>query len=369
MTPVISTSASRGATRLAGLLRAQIAKGAIPGGSFLPSVRAFAKEHHVGTKTARLALKVIESEGLAVPEDRRGYRVLARANDPDRGCPLAFVVSKNTNADTPLFYSDLLSALQTAAGHRKWSLLGVQRDGRTVGEVIEHLRSARACGVVVDCMDVDLLDQLRCLGIPVVMADAWLPECRCDAVAQDGFSGGLLASEWLLARGHQRIAFFGFTPRHAGMLTIERFAGAVGGLAHAGLSFDPKLIVHVPRRDMETATSLARTLLARRDRPTAVLALWQNLGLTMARAARDLGLVIGKDLDLVGWTARDGSSSNVMQEFAALGAQAAAVTWSMAELAEVCMVRLMQRRQNPQLDVSLIRVPVRIQAPPAIKEG
>lgn len=357
---------SRGSARLAGILRAQIEAGDLPGGGFVPSERALARTHGVGNKTARRALKLLETEALVVSEDRRGYRVLARANDPDRSCPLAFVVSGD---NYPPFYSDLLGALQAAAGRRKWSLLGVARNGRSLGEVVEHLRTARACGAVVDTMDLDLLEQVRRLGIPVVLADEWFPDCACDAVAQDGFSGALLAAQWLVGRGHRRIAFFGLSPRDAGMLTIERHAGASGGLARAGLKFDPAMVVHVPPRDMETEVAMAKKLLSRRDRPTGVLALWQGQGLAVARAARELGLVVGKDLDLVGWSLREDANPRELQDAAGPGAQVALVQWSATELAELCMVRLMQRRTDPHLPFSLTRVPVRLHVPKAMQSG
>lgn len=355
MTSVILASASRESTRLAGLLRVQIANGTIPGGSFLPSVRAFAKEHRIGTKTARLALKVIESEGLAVPEDRRGYRVLARANDPDRSCPLAFVISGD---NYPPFYNDLLSAMQAAAGRRKWSLLGVQRDGRSCGEVIDHLRKARTAGVIIDTQDADLLTEVNRLGLPVVMVDTWQPECRCDAVVQDGFTGAILAADWLTQRGHQRIAYVGLPPRNAPITVLERYAGAVAGLARAGLTFDPSLIIHVPTRDRAAEIALAKQLLSRSDRPTAVLALWQGVGLAMAQAAREMGLVIGRDLDLVGWSLQEVANPRELLDAAGAGSLLATVTWSTTEMADLCLTRLMQRRESPNLPVSLTRVPV-----------
>ena len=355
---------SRGSSYLAKILRSQIEKGDIPGGGFLPSERALAKAHLVGNLTARRALKLLEAEAWVAAEDRRGYRVLARANDPDRGCPLAFVVSQTSNISYAPFSIDVLTALQTAAGRQKWSLLGVQREGRSVGEVVEHLRAARTCGAIVDTLDTDLLEQVRRLGIPVVMADAWIPDAKCDAVAQDGFTGGLLAAEWLASRGHRKIAFFGPSLHAADMLTVERYAGAVGGLARAGLALDPALSVHVLQRNKEAEIAQARELLSRRDRPTGVLALWQGLGLAVARAARELGLVIGKDLDLVGWTVSEGVSADVLQDFADLGASGVAVVvCDPAELAELCMVRLMQRRAAPRLPFSLTRVPVRLRLP------
>jgi LacI family transcriptional regulator len=294
---------------------------------------------------------------LVKAEPRRGYRVLARANDPDRGSPLAFVVSGDNDPD---FYGDLLRAMQGAAAQRKWSLLGVQRDGRSIGEIIEHLRTARACGAVVDSTDNELLAETLRLGIPVVMADTWQTECRCDAVAQDSLTGAMLAAEWLAQRGHTRIAYVGLSPQNSSIVAAERYAGTVAGLARAGLSLDPSDVIHVPTRDKVGEMAAVKELLNRPDRPTAVLALWQGIGLVVAHAAREMGLLIGRDLDMVGWSLKEVPNPRELLDAAGAGSLLATVTWSAADLADLCLTRLMQRREAPHLPFSLTRVPVRL---------
>jgi DNA-binding LacI/PurR family transcriptional regulator len=350
---------SRLSACLAGTLRAGIEKGELAGGGFLPSERELARTHGVSNRTVRRALKLLAAEALISPESRRGYRVLSRANDPDRGFPLAFVVSNRPTQGDAAFYGSLLEALQDAAGRRGWSLLGVQREGRTVGEVVDHLRAARACGAVVDTLDSELLEEVRRLGIPVVMADCWLPELRWDAVVQDGFSGGILAAEWLARRGHRRVAFFGPALSGADMLVVERYSGALGGLARMGLGHESCLVAEARQGDISEAVRSAKELLSRADWPTGVLALWQGLGMAVARAARELGLALGKDLDLVGWSVSEGASARTIEDFDGLGVPAA-VVWSPVEMAELCITRLMQRRADAQLPASLSRVQVRL---------
>lgn len=355
MHTVATSFSSRGAASLAALLRRDIMKGVPPGGELLPSVRTLAKTHRIGTKTVRLGLRILESEGLARPENRRGYRVLAHANDPERGNPLAFVVSGD---NYPSFYGDLLRAMQDAAAQRKWSLLGVERDGRSIGEIVTHLRAAHASGAVVDSTDSELLDEILRLGLPVVMADTWLPSCRCDAVVQDGFNGAMLGAEWLAQRGHKRIAYVGLTPRGAPISILERYAGAVAGLARAGLSFDPADVVYVPPRDKDAEVAAIERLLTRSNRPTAVLAPWQGIGLVVAQVARALGLVIGKDMDLVGWSLQESANPRELLDAAGADSTLATVTWSTSEMADLCLTRLMQRRATPGLPCSMTRVPV-----------
>ncbi len=351
---------TRSSAQLADQLRARISKGTLAGGSFLPSERELAREQKVSSKTARRALKLLESEALIVSESRRGYRVLSRANDPDRGCPIAMVIANPPESGDRSFYGSLLGALQDAAGRRGWSLLGVQREGRPIGEVVERLRAARACGAVVDSLDTELLEAVRRLGVPVVLADAWFADSPCDAVVQDGFAGGVLAAEWLAGRGHRRIAFLGPDPRGADMLVVERFSGAVGGLARSGLALDPGLTAVTRQGDPDAAARCARELLSRADRPTAVLALWQGFAREAARAARELGLAVGRDLDLVGWTTSP--APGAPEATGAAGPELSAeVVWSPADLAELCILRLMQRRADPRMPASLTRVPVRLE--------
>jgi DNA-binding LacI/PurR family transcriptional regulator len=360
-----SSSASaptRSSARIAEVLRREIESGRAAPGQFLPSERRLAEIHRVTGKTVRRALKVLEAEALVAAEDRRGYRVLARALDPDRGNPLAFVVSRSPVAGTDSFYASLLAALQAAATRRGWSLLGVGTEGRSADGIMESLQAARACGSVVDSSDRALLERLAAAGMPLVQADAWLEEMSYDAVAQDGFAGGMLAAAWLAGRGHRRIAFIGPSATGADLQIVERCCGALGGLARAGLELPRELVANVPQQDADAAARAARELLARPDRPTAVLALWQGLGPAVARAAQDLGLAPGRDLDLVGWSVEEDYAREFLSTFPA-GWAPPAITWSAARLAEACISRLLQRRAEPRLAPALTRIPVRLTLP------
>ncbi|EFK97521.1 hypothetical protein LDC_0436, partial [sediment metagenome] len=138
-----------------------------------------------------------------------------------------------------------------------------------------------------------LLQGLAAAGVPLVMADGWFEDMPHDAVAQDGFAGGLQAGAWLAGRGHRRIAFVGPSLVGADLQVVERRCGAAGALGRAGLELPGDLLVSVPLHDPRAAVGPVTELLSRADRPTAVLALWQGLGPVVARAARDLGLAPG----------------------------------------------------------------------------
>ncbi|MHC4917592.1 MAG: hypothetical protein ACYTGB_19120, partial [Planctomycetota bacterium] len=85
--------------------------------------------------------------------------------------------------------------------------------------------------------------------------------------------------------------------------------------------------------------------------------LWRDRALTLARAARELGLKIGRDLHLVGWCLEERYAEAWVPEFEGEPV-APAVTWSARTLGETAMARLAERRENPDLPALRVKIPV-----------
>lgn len=95
------------------------------------------------------------------------------------------------------------------------------------------------------------------------------------------------------------------------------------------------------------------------DRPTAVIALWNDLSHSLIGAADDLGLQLGRDLEMVGWSTLEQYEGDYLQRFVTQAPQPA-VVWSVREMAEICITRLAQRRVDPGMPVTRTRVPTRL---------
>jgi len=187
-----------------------------------------------------------------------------------------------------------------------------------------------------------------------VMMDAWDPEMRLDAVVQDSFQGALLATQYLLGRGHRRIAWLG--PASQSVQSRERYGGFCAGLVGTDAELRPEFMRDTPWAEVPAA---ARALLASPDRPTAVLGLWYGAIDELSRAAKELGLKAGGDVELVGWSGEEAYDNAYRVLFG--GAQVPpTMVWSMAELARMTVARLAERRSNPGLKPALIKVPVRL---------
>jgi len=352
-TTLPSPRAGRVAGRLATELRAAIAGGRIPAGEFLPTERELAAEHGLAVMTVRRALQTLQREGLVAIEPRHGCRVLSAANDPCRGCPVAHVHAYAESEILDNVHRHINLALQQSVARRGWTMLAVHVGGRAGGEVLEQLRTARAWGIVLEALDPELLALVRAAGIPAVMVNAWSEGAALDAVLQDNYQGGFLAAGHLIARGHRRIAWFG--PVAESSFSRERLGGAAAALAAAGLDLPAELRTDTAGRDLEAA---ALALLSGRRRPTAVLALWTDVALALAAAARRLKLVPGRDLDMVGWALEE--RYDLYRPAFGEGTVPPMITWKVEDLARTAVARLAERRADPELPAMRISVATRL---------
>jgi len=327
----------------------------LAGGDFLPTERELAIRHQVARKTVGRALNMLAAEGLIQSSPRHGHKVLARAHDPVRGAPLAYVRHTVQEPERwgPL-HGQLLTAFEAMAGSRGWSLLAVTSRGRAVEEVFEQLRAARVCGAILDTNDSELLRLVRAAGMPAVMVDAWVEGCGFDSVVQDSYLGGLQAARWLLSRGHRRIGWFGEVARS--FHSRERFGGAAAILGEEDLHIPGEFRVDPYGEDVDGAL---RRLLARPDRPTGVLALWREQTLKLVGAARAMGLEPGRDIDVVGWATEEQYEAEFRAALAG-GPVPPAAVWSVRQMAEAAMLRLVERRANPAMAPVQIRIPTQL---------
>jgi len=335
-------------------VRGDIASGKLASGRFLPSVRELARTHAAGMKTIWRVMKVLESDGLVASRPRHGFTVLAKANDPDRGCPIAYISERSATPDAEwgAFHLPLFSCLQEAAVRRGWSVLALKAGEFTAGQLADRLSCARAFGAIIDSTRPETVRAAKEAGIPCLMLDAWWDGAGLDAVLQNGHMGGILAARHLLARSCRQAAWFG--PPGDNCHALDRLGGALAALAAASPRLEPELLFAGDGDDLEKE---ALRMLSRRDRPDGVIALWQDYAMAVKRAADRLGLVLGRDLELVGWCAEEMYENFYRPGFGA-GPVPPTVIWSIRTMAETAMSRLAERRETPALPPLWMKVPV-----------
>ncbi len=357
----------RKAMALADSLERRLETGEIRVGGFTPSERELSRNWNVGKMTVRRALKLLEKKGLIAAEPGQGYRVQGRALDPALGFPVAFVVSP---AERHLYSTMrasqiLLSVFQQRAAERGVALLVVGMGEGGYGEVADQCESGRTSGVVLDSHDKRLIDIVTQSGLPTVAVESWQAGAEVDSVVQDGFGGGLLAAAHMISRGHKRIGYLGLDVGKGNPIVVDRYSGVVGGLASKRMQLTHEETAKNREDDMQEA---AIKLLSGPKRPTAILALWQTATAGLARAARELGLTIGEDFEMVGWANEENYESGFKNLFDP-GKVPAAIVWKASSMAEIALERLEVRRVRPELPTIQLRIPTMLKQETKIGVG
>ena len=135
-------------------------------------------------------------------------------------------------------------------------------------------------------------------NVPIVAVDPHYIDPEYPSVQGTNYQGAVVATEYLIELGHQRIGFI-----CGGSETVSsgrREKGYRDSLIKAGIPINEKLIVP---GDFTTETGYRRSmeLLTMEEPPTAIFASNDQSALGVYQAARELGLSIPADLSVIGF--------------------------------------------------------------------
>ncbi len=157
-------------------------------------------------------------------------------------------------------------------------------------------------GLVIMSLPVEDADVNRLLkhNIPTVLIE--FPHPKLNSVEIDDVGGGRMAAEYLIAKGHRRIAFLGDTdlPEYAIHPVSLRLAGFRHALAEAGIAL-PDEFVRLAPYTLEQTRQAAIELLNTPNSPTAVFAATDFQALGVIKVARQLGVKVPDQLAVIGF--------------------------------------------------------------------
>lgn len=203
------------------------------------------------------------------------------------------------------FFSSVVEGAERALLRNGYdlTLYNLSGGGEERRSVFEHFLLRRRVDAVIAValeLTIDEISGLLAIGKPLVGVGGPLPGVR--SLAIDDVAVARRATEHLLMLGHTAIAHIGGSPDgdtdfHIGH---TRRIGFLEAMAAAGVSVPPAALM-IADFTMASAYASAKRLLGDpRYRPTAIFAASDEMAIGASLAARDLGLIIPRDVSIVG---------------------------------------------------------------------
>lgn len=310
----------------------------------MPTIRDVARLAQVSISTASLTLagsdRVKDATAQRVREAAESLNyhpnAHARGLKSGRASMIGVVVGDISNP----FFARLLKGIERQALSEGYHVVVAETDTFPDREikVLENLTSQPIGGIILtpSGRDAAYRTQISRIRVPIIAVDQPLAVSGVDFVGSDGYLAASMLTEHLITLGHRRIAHI-TGPRRLWTAT-ERLRGFRETLKRLGIETDDSLIVDGDYRDT-VAFDETMKLMARDDRPTAILSANNVMALGALQAIQDLGLRCPQDVSLACFD--DVPWGNVIQPRLTM------VIQDIDELARIAMENLIERMKLP----------------------
>ncbi|HZK11484.1 MAG TPA: LacI family DNA-binding transcriptional regulator [Atribacterota bacterium] len=211
---------------------------------------------------------------------------------------IGVVIADNRNP----FYAEVLNGMEEAAREKNYHIIlaNTQRDYKKEEEAISLLLAKRVDGLLITPVQ-DRDDDIKNLidaNIPFVVVGRDFENIEVDAIYNDEVKGGFLATEYLIKKGHKRIALIdGFLYKSPAK---ERLEGYKKALNKYRIPLDDSLI-SVGDINIEDGHERTKQMLEKNLGFTAIFAYNDMMAFGSMQAIKEKGLRIPEDIGLVGY--------------------------------------------------------------------
>jgi LacI family transcriptional regulator len=265
---------------------------------------------HAGVSQTTVSYVLNAVSGVNIPEETRqrvrdaikelGYRpdAAARKMRTNRSQLIGFVTDQI--ATTP-HAGQIVKGAQDAAWASGKLILLTNTDNHIDLEqaAVEAMLEHQVEGIIYAAMWHRLVEPPKALyEAPSVLLNCYCADRSLPSVVSDEISGGRLATEVLLRKGHRRIAFANHITSDPG--TVGRLEGYKQALAAYGVAIDENLVC-VAKEGADGGYRCTMQLFQQPNRPTALFCYNDRMAMGAYDALRKLKLSIPGDVAVVGF--------------------------------------------------------------------
>ncbi len=254
--------------------------------------RAIRNHPDVNSKTRELVLKAAEKYKYIPNSFAKGLR-----SAKSKTIVVMVPVIRN------YFFSEVMDVITRFASDQGYTVMIYQSNEDSEVELrnIESIIENRVAGVIASVADVhknhDKFWQLENTGIPVVLFDRFY-EHNFSRINVDNFQGGYDATEYLLKKGYNKLAFNRGTVGNP--VFDERYRGFTAAMLDYKIKVQPGMILEGGLK-LDDGVKLIQKLRNNKSLPDALICVVDRVALGVIVEARDLGISIPEDLALIGF--------------------------------------------------------------------
>lgn len=292
---------------LASRLEADVrARSMRPGDRYL-STRQVSRQFEVSLGLANQAIQKLVEKDVLVRRDRSGTYVspsffasgAAAAAGPRVRTLYVLIPEARLGASlvsTGIMVDVLYRTLP--AVNVQFSFVPAQQDMAFIQELISPAQqSGQLLGVIAISCSREVYRYLSDMSVPLVVFGSPDPDQQhIPSVDEDNFEAGRLLAEYLIARGHRRLALLGGGVGRPG--DHHFLDGIAEAMTHAGLPPNA-LAVRLCPHNLELFGVQAQAILNNPDRPTGIICRGERVFDIILAAAAELHLAVPDDVEVV----------------------------------------------------------------------
>ena len=207
------------------------------------------------------------------------------------------------------FFSEILKYINEEIQKAGYTVILQHYDSviSDVGTMVGFVKEKRLQGII--CLGgnfIDLTDDdLKEVEIPVILISVGfgrktnLDLKRCSTISIDNQHAGYMAVEYLIQKGHRNIGLVLGEEKDYG-ISKERYKGYLKALEEYEIEPNEEYIIY-GEYECKVAYEKTKKLLTKHPEITAVFAISDIMATGVAKASRDLGRKVGKDIYVMGF--------------------------------------------------------------------
>lgn len=210
------------------------------------------------------------------------------------------------------FFSELINVMGSKINDNKYTMILQQNDyglEQEIENVISFVKEKRLRGII--CLGGNFIglndDSFKNINVPIVLTSvntvSPITSEKYSTVGISNLDAAYEATSYLIQKGHKNIALM-IGEKNDFCVSWWRYKGYVKALEENDISFNHENLI-IGDYDSTVSYNVTKELLKKRKDITAIFAISDFMAIGAAKAVTDSGLMVGKDISIIGFDGMD----------------------------------------------------------------